>query len=691
LVYICMYHPTAVVKWVGSKRPENAPRDTNSCDMKTQVRFAILFITCVHGLQAQCPALASIEGDAAPSLCISPSNFPYEIPNSVDADLVWTLNPPIGTFSGSPMGANTYINFNTPGTTQLCATPSNPCYDPTPICLELDVQPMPYVNNPGNMVVCHGDPVYYEFTGDAIYYAWGVQAGFDIGQPPINHPNGIYGNIDFIAKNLGNAPITCLMSANAHHAVYCYGIPVLWNITIYPGPTVNPPNDITVCGGSPVSVAFTGFNTTAYTWTNDNPAIGLAASGTGNIVFTTIKAPQTETATITITPKSTNCSGEPVTFTITVSGSSVDDPADITVCHGEAVDISFLGNASEYLWTNSNINIGLEDPAGSGPIAFTAQGAAIQQQTSILTVTPQPCPFAVQTFNITVLPRAEVFPLPDTTVCARDSLSLQITGTPGTTYSWTNSNPAIGLDTAGNLPFIRFRALQVDSTIKGVITVRPTRQGCEGEPVSFVITIEKCCVTSAGTLDTSSIMVCGSDKIISLPLPGNHTLGPNDTLLFILYSNPGNPVGSILGYSDTLLFPFLPGVTAYDSTYYIAAIAGKLLPIDSINTADPCFSIVKGPKVTWRSKPTITLVPGDQAVCNDGCVDVAFQFMGTPPFAFTWLIEQGGQVLYTRSETANGHQLTLQVCPADFSVPAVGGFTNFRVNAIADRYCGCVD
>jgi hypothetical protein len=78
--------------------------------MKTQVRFAILFITSVHGLQAQCPALASIEGDAAPSLCISPSNFPYEIPNSVDADLVWTLNPPIGTFSGSPSA------FRTPNT-----------------------------------------------------------------------------------------------------------------------------------------------------------------------------------------------------------------------------------------------------------------------------------------------------------------------------------------------------------------------------------------------------------------------------------------------------------------------------------------------------------------------------------------------------------------------------------------------
>ena len=56
-----------------------------------------------------------------------------------------------------------------------------------------------------------------------------------------------------------------------------------FKITVNPSPTVAQSNDQTVCNGAgTTAVSFSG-TATSYTWVNDTPAIGLAASGTGNI------------------------------------------------------------------------------------------------------------------------------------------------------------------------------------------------------------------------------------------------------------------------------------------------------------------------------------------------------------------------------------------------------------------------
>ncbi|MBD2704844.1 beta-propeller fold lactonase family protein [Spirosoma sp. BT702] len=69
--------------------------------------------------------------------------------------------------------------------------------------------------------------------------------------------------------------------------------------------TVNAVSSQTVCAGSVVAaIPFSG-SATSYQWTNSNPAIGLAANGTGNLSsFTAINnSPTTQTALITVTPR----------------------------------------------------------------------------------------------------------------------------------------------------------------------------------------------------------------------------------------------------------------------------------------------------------------------------------------------------------------------------------------------------
>ncbi len=92
-------------------------------------------------------------------------------------------------------------------------------------------------------------------------------------------------------------------------------------ITIIPVTTINAISDIDVCGGT---IAASNFSSTPsganYTWTNSNTAIGLASSGTGNVPSYTATNSSSApiTATITVTPSISGCTGTPSSYSITV-------------------------------------------------------------------------------------------------------------------------------------------------------------------------------------------------------------------------------------------------------------------------------------------------------------------------------------------------------------------------------------
>ena len=78
-------------------------------------------------------------------------------------------------------------------------------------------------------------------------------------------------------------------------------------VVVNPLPTVNSVSNQTICSGiNTAAVTFAGTGATSYTWANDNPAIGLSATGTGNIaVFAaTNNTGAPITATVTVTPVS---------------------------------------------------------------------------------------------------------------------------------------------------------------------------------------------------------------------------------------------------------------------------------------------------------------------------------------------------------------------------------------------------
>ena len=180
------------------------------------------------------------------------------------------------------------------------------------------------------------------------------------------------------------------------------------------------PVNMVVCDAEVTDIVeFTTNNTggtTTYTWTNDTPAIGLAALGSGDLPSFTAINTGTEpiVAIVEVTPLFTddiNCNGIPQTFTITVNPSAqVNQPTDQAICNGDQILVNFstqntIGSTS-YSW-NSDINFG-GGLSGNGDIDFIAINNGVFPITANITVTPVytengiTCNGPSQEFNITV-------------------------------------------------------------------------------------------------------------------------------------------------------------------------------------------------------------------------------------------------------------------------------------------------
>ena len=114
------------------------------------------------------------------------------------------------------------------------------------------------------------------------------------------------GNIMGSLTNNGTATVTVTFTITAS-ANGCSGPSTTATVDVLPTPTVNPIADQTVCNGEMTApVNFTSpVPGVTYNWTNSNTAIGLAASGTGDIAaFTATNATLVPiTGTITVTPQ----------------------------------------------------------------------------------------------------------------------------------------------------------------------------------------------------------------------------------------------------------------------------------------------------------------------------------------------------------------------------------------------------
>jgi uncharacterized protein YjdB len=173
----------------------------------------------------------------------------------------------------------------------------------------------------------------------------------------------------------------------------CPGPTFTVRVTVYPAPTVNIPVSTGACSGEDTNpIILTGNNIPGktYTWTNDNPSIGLAASGTGNIPsFTAINTGSNPvTANITVTPHANGCAGSPITFPITVSAlPTITLGADYCDVPGYVKLVASSNiEDTEFSWNTVPVQTGPSievDVAGTYIVTATSSSSGCQTTASI--------------------------------------------------------------------------------------------------------------------------------------------------------------------------------------------------------------------------------------------------------------------------------------------------------------------
>ena len=566
----------------------------------------------------------------------------------------WTnSNPSIGLAAGGSGNIASFTATN-PGTAPQTATITvTPAYTGSgntctgiPASFTITVNPLPVVNSILNQVLCHNTATeLVQFSGPVpgTVYNW-TNSNASIGLAS----SGSGDIASFTATNLTYVPVTATINVTpefTNAGVTCTGTSSFFTVTVNPIPAVDPTANQVLCHQNPsAAVNFSGsVQGTVYNWTNSNTSVGLAASGSGNIPsFTATNTGTTpQSATITVTPaftsSGTTCTGLPVTFSITVNPGPVVVPVvNQIMCNNTlTMPVQFSGNVpgTLYNWTNSNTSIGLA-AVGSGDIpSFTATNLTNGPTTATITVTPVftssglSCSGAFTSFTVTVNPVPAVNVVPDQVWCHLNSTApvLFSGSVPGTTFTWSNSNPSIGLAGNGFGNIAPFTGLNTGTTPQtATITVTPSYSSsgvqCSGPHSSFTITINPIPTVNA----TVNQVLCQNTLATPVQFSGNV---PGTTYS---WTNSNTAIGLASGGSGDISAFTATNSSTFPITANISVTPSYTFSGQTCTGSATSFSIIVNPLPTVNGT-------ANQVLCHLNST-AAIAFSGTVPgTVYNWV------------------------------------------------------
>jgi hypothetical protein len=330
----------------------------------------------------------------------------------------------------------------------------------------------------------------------------------------MNYTGTDYQLIDGLQYQMGSGANTLRVSGDYPQGQYtfngtvtdvngCVTAPFDVKIDFNTIPHMNAVANQTYCNGASASETVLGATVTGTTfaWTNSNAAIGLAASGSGNIPSFTATNSTNEpiTATITVTPTAPSaCAGNAVAlYTITVYPTpAVNTVSNAVYCNGSAgAAISFssptTGGTVTYNWT-STVDVGFGTSGTGDVLAYTATNAGSEAvvATVSVTATVNGCTGPATTFTVTVNPTPVASASVTTAIsCNGSTGTVTIVATVGTapftyyfgsltnntgvftgisagTYSWSVTDASGCSSATGSLEVTQPAAIQLSGTVK---------------------------------------------------------------------------------------------------------------------------------------------------------------------------------------------------------------------------------
>ena len=551
-------------------------------------------------------------------------------------------NEDIGLGANSGTGSIPSFTATNNSTTPISSTityipENNNCVGPEEQ-VEITINPVPNVLPLSDTTLCSGtslNTIIFESNPiiNNTTYNWS-NSSIGIGL----QANG-EGNIpSFIATNGSSQNVTSVIEVTPI-ANGCAGSPEIMNITVVPGPVVTLPSDYAYCAGE-ITDEISFFGTpieNTYSWTNDNPNIGLALSGSGNIQpFNSLNDLSTPLqANIIVTPNSLGCPGISQSFTITINPiPEMDLVNNFEYCNGEITDninLSVSNNVANtnFTWTASNGNIGINSPNSGGFIpSFTAINNTLAVLTSDITVTPSSngCQGENRLFSITVTPTPSVNSLQDISFCNNETTGIIPISSPniGATISWSNSNTNIGLVEAngtGDVPsFVTLNeTLAVESA---VVSATPTLNSCEGQSTDFEIFI----LPSAQVTNPGDITVCHNDPVLAEVL----TVQPSGTSLIWNFSNPSLGLNSLSGSTQ-----IINGFTAQNTSTSVDSGTMTMNPSFSFNDIS-CLGDPQSYNIYVNPIPTLNPLPPLSVFCEYDEVGIGLSSDIDDGMSYTW-------------------------------------------------------
>ncbi|NDP21339.1 MAG: PKD domain-containing protein [Paludibacter sp.] len=269
---------------------------------------------------------------------------------------------------------------NSVQTAKITVTPKNTETGCTGISktFTITVNPTGDLNQPDDQTVSNKDNTTEiifttNSTGGNTVYKW-VNDNSIIGLSS----NGVGNVSSFVATNSSDEPIVASVAVTPYFengGESSVGDSKTFLITVLPAAQVNPVDDIELCNGIKTpTIVFSSnrtIGTTTYSWTNNNPTIGLSSEGSGDILSFKVenKISDEKTAIITVIPTYTfngiSNTGEAKQFIIKVQPGAIItvQPQSSFICPGgfiEPLKVEYADGAGtpvyQWYWSKTNSN-----------------------------------------------------------------------------------------------------------------------------------------------------------------------------------------------------------------------------------------------------------------------------------------------------------------------------------------------
>jgi gliding motility-associated-like protein len=343
----------------------------------------------------------------------------------------------------------------------------------------------------------------------------------------------------------------------------------------------------------------------------------ITVNANTTIVWTSSPVLAIANATSNLATTASNLGAGPTTFTLTATttfgGVSCPSPATtITTVPSATISYSsssFCSNASDPLPTIVGAQGGTFT-ASPNTLQINSSTGLIDLSASPLTdyvityTTPGTCPKTTTT-NLSIVSLPIVNPISEQSVCAGTPVALiDFEGSPGSTFTWTNTNAAIGIPVNGTGDIASYTAPIVATSQTGTITVTPSLGSCTGNPRTLTITINPSPDPSFSYPVTTYCPTEG-DPVATIigTAGGNFTSSPNTLIL-----------NASTGEIDLSASPFGNYIVSYN-------LSGSCATSQTAN-------------ITIAENPSVDAVTA-QSKCSGTAFD-AIDFTGAVGTSFNW-------------------------------------------------------